>query len=583
MPELLHSQQGVAHQGNAVKDAERRILTSMHVPETTVAKRRHTPGTQPAPGLTPVLLIALFGALRLAALTHQSLWYDEGYTLSLISTTNFRAFLKTFFSMTTSEHLQPVYYFFMYLWSRAAGTSDVAIRLPSALFCIVSMSALYRVARHAPGARRSAAIFAICGIGLSSYSIYYAQEARPYALIQMLAMVLLCVWIRSSRSFSGSLTTRSTVVLSVVCALCVLASSFSALLVLSLAFADLVAGPAPGSNPPVPSRFSRWLRVWTSPLIFSGACFASYWWLATQNSPSLVSRDITSIKQPLWMNIGYTIYGVLFGTTVGPPTELLRGPQRFAVALRSWPILLACLLVAAALAVGVLRALKRRWRGSPLLATVAVASVTYLVVFFGVFGAAGRLNILPRHASALFSLIVVLILLCASTLPASGGETSNRWLACGLGGWLIINLISLKSYYFAPEFRKDDYRSTAQITAKQAVPVFLAAGQLNLMQHYGAQSVIDATEVEPGNLSDFLRVHSNDAPTIEVVVNEFRGFRWDHSAPPAEVLSPDYSCATRRRLAYMDVIECRLDTARTLGGTLSSIAEAPHGGRPHVQ
>src|SRR5580698_7356971 len=89
------------------------------------------------------ILIFLFLCLtRIIGLTHQSLWFDEGYTFNLASSPDFSSFLKTFAGYTTSEHLQPVYYFFMFLWSRLAGTSDIALRLPSALFSAASCFAI---------------------------------------------------------------------------------------------------------------------------------------------------------------------------------------------------------------------------------------------------------------------------------------------------------------------------------------------------------------------------------------------------------------------------------------------------------
>src|SRR5580698_4035101 len=83
-------------------------------------------------------LFCLLSVSRLAGLTHQSLWYDEGYTVALGSSSSFHEFWLRFGNFTTSEHLQPLYYLLVFVWTRIAGVSDAALRVPSAAFSIGS-------------------------------------------------------------------------------------------------------------------------------------------------------------------------------------------------------------------------------------------------------------------------------------------------------------------------------------------------------------------------------------------------------------------------------------------------------------
>ncbi len=143
------------------------------------------------------VLLCLLVASRFAGLTHQSLWYDEGYTVTLGSAANFHEFWLRFGNFTTSEHLQPLYYLLIFLWSRVAGVSDAALRAPSAVFSIASGVAAYFAVKVLAGGRRTIVLLAATALVCSSFSLYYAQEARPYALLQFLAFLLLAIFLRN--------------------------------------------------------------------------------------------------------------------------------------------------------------------------------------------------------------------------------------------------------------------------------------------------------------------------------------------------------------------------------------------------
>ena len=505
------------------------------------------------------ILVFLFLCLtRIIGLTRQSLWFDEGYTFNLASSPDFSSFLKTFAGYTTSEHLQPVYYFFMFLWSRFAGTSDIALRLPSALFSATSCYAVFDLCLRLPRVRRSSFSLLTCvAIAISSFSVYYAQEARPYALLQALSLWLLNLWIRRKYLARDTGTfQRNGVGFVLLCGLCVLGSAFTALLVFSLALTDWIADRS----------ISIWLRGWAIPIGFSALALGGYLWIGLHIFPGFVAQDVTSIKQPLWMNVGYTIYGVLFGTTVGPSNALLRGSNKVHLLLSFWPIMLLSALAFFAIAVGTTYILRAGPNIPAATRPVALATGIYFLTFFLIFGLAGHLNILPRHASSLFSLLFVLALLCATAVESPYRPPGFAWMSFGITTWFAINIVSLYGYHFDPVFRKDDYRvATEVIRSSEGVPVFMVEGQPKLIEHYGA-SVIDASDVAPRKLSEFLLRRSEYAPEIQLVVNEYRGFRWDHSPSPVSVLAPNYACALDRHLTYIDVFDCRLKTLMLISG-----------------
>lgn len=87
----------------------------------------------------------------------------------------------------------PLYYVLLWCWGAALGaaldTTEVLLRLPSALFMAACVSILYKLARAAGGPW--AAFFGCQFFIFSPVAIHYAQEARPYALYCLLSLVSL--------------------------------------------------------------------------------------------------------------------------------------------------------------------------------------------------------------------------------------------------------------------------------------------------------------------------------------------------------------------------------------------------------
>jgi hypothetical protein len=126
----------------------------------------------------------------------------------------------------------------------------------------------------------------------------------------------------------------------------------------------------------------------------------------------------------------------------------------------------------------------------------------------------------------------------------------------GLGGWFVLNCVSIVGYYSDSAFRKDDYREAAAVLSGYSVPTFVVAGQPLLLQRYGAWPR-DATSATPGNLREFIRSHSGGAPQVVLLFNQFRNYRWASTdRSPAQMMSPEYDCKTARHLANIDIYVC---------------------------
>jgi mannosyltransferase len=132
-----------------------------------------------------VLLVAT--ALRFAALGRQSLWADE-----LFSVYWARAGVDFVLAHIRDETNPPLYYFLLEIWMRIFGDSEAAVRLLSAILSAITVPVVYLLGRELFG--KQAGRIAALLYALSYWHLYYAQEARSYALLDLsFALALKCL------------------------------------------------------------------------------------------------------------------------------------------------------------------------------------------------------------------------------------------------------------------------------------------------------------------------------------------------------------------------------------------------------
>ena len=130
--------------------------------------------------LLVMVVLLLATAVRFHRLGAQSLWYDEGvaYAHSLRSLPELIPLLQR------NVHL-PAYFTALGWWQDLAGSSEFGLRMLSALCSVISVAWTYAL-----GARLFhpvAGLAAAALVALNSFSIYYAQEARMYAMLTAVA------------------------------------------------------------------------------------------------------------------------------------------------------------------------------------------------------------------------------------------------------------------------------------------------------------------------------------------------------------------------------------------------------------
>ncbi len=144
----------------------------------------------------PLVGILLAALLRLHALDAQSLWNDEGNTLRLIQRD-----IPALLGAARADIHPPLYYLLLKGWAAFTGESEFALRAFSAFAGVLSVACAYGLG--AVLFARGVGMLAAFLTALNTFSLYYSQEARMYALMALIAaLAMLCFvkWLDSRRA-----------------------------------------------------------------------------------------------------------------------------------------------------------------------------------------------------------------------------------------------------------------------------------------------------------------------------------------------------------------------------------------------
>jgi len=156
------------------------------------ATARITIGRCPAWAILGLLLLS-GSVLRFAALSKQSLWVDEIYSLEVAAA----SVTSLLGGHAGDSHTPPLYYIVLHFWTYF-GTSEFILRSFSAMCGIGAIWATYLLADTLLG--RTAALLSAALFSFSPFHIYYAQEARMYSLLVLLTVLATYCCIRAFAS-----------------------------------------------------------------------------------------------------------------------------------------------------------------------------------------------------------------------------------------------------------------------------------------------------------------------------------------------------------------------------------------------
>ncbi len=121
-------------------------------------------------------------ALRVYALSAQSLWNDEGTSVALAQLS-----LEAITNGAARDIHPPLYYYLLHFWMPFVGQSEFAVRFLSVIAGVLTIAFTFRIAYVF--FNEEVAIFAAFLATLAPFQIYYSQEARMYIWVTLFAAI----------------------------------------------------------------------------------------------------------------------------------------------------------------------------------------------------------------------------------------------------------------------------------------------------------------------------------------------------------------------------------------------------------
>jgi mannosyltransferase len=378
-------------------------------------------------GAAVIGLAILALALRLIQLDEWSFWHDEALTVLLSRRTP-----TEIVAITAKDVHPPLYYLVVKVFARAlvfAGPLEWAIRLPSALASAGAVVALYAHGRQLFG--HSAGLAAALIMTVSPIQLFYAQEARMYAMLTLLLLLTTMALLRALEA--GRMLDWALYIVGAT------AAAYTAYFIFPVLLAMGLYVVFQERKPPTVRRFLVSLSVigllylpWIFALVGQAQAVAGSYWM----------------ERPNFLELLTTIASFFVGVTLTPTL--------FAAALAAVLLVLAVVLNSARHAwhadsqdKGALRWLLL-WAAVPLILTFLVSLVR-----------------------PVYQLRTVLAAAPAFYLLVGWGVTraERRWInLVFLTPTLILVLAALVNFYADPAYAKPPWRQAAQSIAAQALP-----------------------------------------------------------------------------------------------------------------
>ena len=138
-----------------------------------------------------ILILVVSVSLRFFGLDIQSLWRDE---LSTYDLSSYNTFKEVIINTINRDVNPPAYYVIIFFVIKIFGSSEVMLRLPSAISGVLAVFGIFLVGRSLYSAKEgltSAALMAV-----SWTPIYYSQEARSYMIMIFAIIFATYYWLK---------------------------------------------------------------------------------------------------------------------------------------------------------------------------------------------------------------------------------------------------------------------------------------------------------------------------------------------------------------------------------------------------
>lgn len=371
------------------------------------------------------LVLALLAmAVGMAAISHQSLWMDEGSTAFKALMPSFKEWLGITYHFGGSDVQMPFYMISIWAWVQSGLLSEFAMRCINLPFFLLMVLSLRQV-RFWP---------LVCM--LSPFVLYYVGELRPYTM-QMAGGCLMAAGLRDmivSRDESGFKGLQ------------VLAGGAMILTLGSLTSAVWAAGGGIAMiilRPDWLRKGGFWLRI--SPWVIAALVVLGYYIYTLHQGYRATASGGGGL-----LSIGFGFYEVAGLLGVGPTRNELRASPMTLVSHLAW-LAPAALCICGAWVLGVREWISRSERRTIL--AVAVATLLPLGSL-ALVGFMEDFRVLGRHMSPAIPAVLLPLALCWQV----GVKKNIPALALAICSSLVL-LASSLSLRFQERHARDDYRT----------------------------------------------------------------------------------------------------------------------------
>lgn len=414
--------------------------------------------------LAAVLLLAL--VLRLARLSFQPLWWDEGWSLYFATTS-----VGQMLELTAVDIHPPLYYLVLHSWIGLFGPTPLSVRLLSVLAGMAAVPVAYLAGRRLGG--RPAGLLAALLLAISPLHIFYSQEVRMYGLVTTLGVIAFACtldWLDLPRRAAGiaplsepanrtgqpSLAAWLGYVLAATAAL--YTQYYAAFLLLALNL--LVIGRAWRSHDRT-RRLGKWLAaqaavvaLYVPWLVYAGAKLVTYVQNKVQADKDLPLGPLTYLGRHL----------AAFGW----------GHAEGALAGWWWLGLLPIVVLAVAWAWWRLRVARSKGAEKPPAARGALGWGQLAAVVAVVLACGYAVNLVfpfnPERSERLLLVALPFYVLLLAAVLAAAWRRRPALAWAGLALMAALSVVSLAFFYSVPRYPDDDYRPVGARLQALALP-----------------------------------------------------------------------------------------------------------------
>jgi 4-amino-4-deoxy-L-arabinose transferase-like glycosyltransferase len=415
--------------------------------------------------LLGIVLVAVL--LRSSALSKESLWFDEAYA--------WRMAIQPLAVAAAGESTNPpLYYILLHFWVRAFGTSEAALRSLSVIPSSVAVLLVFGLGRRLYNGRvgLSAAGF----MAVSSFHMYYAQEARCFAWLLVLllgSMLSMDVALRSVRRWPRR-----------VAWLCYVLTTCAALYTHFYAVFFVVAETVFVVGRWKENRDRLW--AWAGAQVLVGLAFLP--WLIRMLG---AVGEGSQARRYLWLKGPQALFSFLAGDTLVPLDETAVQDIHGTIAA-NWPLLVAAGLGFGVFFVAALTVAHRHRRSTWFVTALGLGPMVMAFVV------SLRMNIFDERYLIGVTPLLYLFLASGAVWLFRDRPTGRRGavrLTRALAVALVVGVTatSLLQYYFHPRFGKEQWREVTPYIEARAKPddiIVFDRGHIGIAYDYYAAAPI---------------------------------------------------------------------------------------------